>query len=76
MIETITISAKKSFFFLKGGTRFGAPGAPPMFEFFLGVGGCFCKFDCLTRIKFHCFQHADHNIYFILYSHYKNIGYV
>ena len=58
MIETITISTKKSFFFLKGGTRFGAPGAPPMFVHFWGWGVVFVNFDCLTRIRFHCIQHA------------------
>lgn len=42
---------------------------------FFGGGVDFVNFDCMACICFHCSQHIC-NMFFILYCHYKNIGYI
>ena len=48
------------------------PLPPPRLIFFQAVFVVVVNFDCITHIYFYCSQY---NMHFILYYHYKNIGY-
>ena len=58
----------------KGGSRTGAPGVRPTFEFFGGF--VFVNLDCKTHIYFYCGHHTVFTICSLFSTVTKTIGYV